>query len=152
MPRRSQRFRPTTRSLQTRKSSASFRLASLACRTVARSPSLISHTRALACLLHCKSNDILSSTDPIEYRKAAGQHVEQIFAIGGRLPIFAHRDVGHVLPQLQLELGANPPLRVEVAGVEPGAAQCFDPRARRPAIPGGKPIGAYQIVAVGVGV
>jgi putative tryptophan/tyrosine transport system substrate-binding protein len=33
-----------------------------------------------------------------KYRKAAGQHVEQILPIRGRLPIFAHRNVGHVLP------------------------------------------------------
>src|SRR6516165_7960938 len=118
MSRRPRRFRPTTRSLQTRKSSASFRLASLACRTVARSPYLISHNRALPCLLYCKSNDILSSTDPIEYREAAGLHIEQILPVGGGLPIFAHRDVRQVLPQLQLD--ADAPLLVDLAGVEPG--------------------------------
>src|SRR6516225_4564917 len=115
-------------------------------------PSLILHNRALACLLHCKSNDILSSTDPIEYREAAGLHIEQILAIGGGLPVFAHRNVRNILPQLHLELDADPPLLVQVAGVEPGGSQGFDARARRPAIKGGQPIRTYPLIAIGVGV
>jgi hypothetical protein len=45
----------------------------------------------------------LRSADAIEDREAARQYVEQIFPIGGGLPIFAHRNVRHVLPQLHLE-------------------------------------------------
>jgi hypothetical protein len=36
------------------------------------------------------------------------------------LPIFAHRDVGNILPQLRLKLGADPPLLINASGVEPG--------------------------------
>jgi hypothetical protein len=62
----------------------------------------------------------LSSADTPKHWKTAGQHVEQILPIGGGLPIFAHRNVGHILPQLHLQLRAYPPLLVDVAGVEPG--------------------------------
>ena len=59
------------------------------------------------------------SANPVEDSEAAGKNIEQIFAIGSGLPIFAHRDVGHVLPQLHLQLGTDPPLLVEAGGVEP---------------------------------
>ena len=82
----------------------------------------------------------LSSADPPKDGEAAGEHVEQILAIGGGLPIFAHRNVGHILPQLQLQLGADPPLFIQTGSVEPSSAQGFDALARRPADPSGKPI------------
>ena len=72
----------------------------------------------------------LSSANPPKHRKGAGQHVEQIFAVGGGLPIFAHRNVGHVLPELHLKLGADPLLLIEAAGIEPGTTQRFDASTR----------------------
>jgi hypothetical protein len=77
--------------------------------------------------------EALGSANPIEDRKAAGHHVKQILAVGGGLPIFAHRNVGHVLPQLHLQIGTDPPLLVEITGVEPGGPQGLDARAGRPA-------------------
>ena len=68
----------------------------------------------------------LGSADPIEYRKAAGQHVEQAFTVGGGLPILAHWNVRSVLPQLHLNLGADPPLLIQTGGVQPGRAQGFE--------------------------
>src|SRR5215472_10155211 len=54
---------------------------------------------AISRLLHGELVMItLSSADAVENRETAGQHVEQILAIGGGLPVFAHRNVGHVLP------------------------------------------------------
>jgi len=82
----------------------------------------------------------LGSADPIEYREAAGQHVEQILPIGGGLRIFAHRNIWNILPQLHLELSTDPPLLIEAAGVQPRGSQSFDGRARRPAIPGCEPV------------
>src|ERR1700719_2489523 len=93
----------------------------------------------------------LSSADAIEDREAAGQHVEQIIPIGGGLPIFAHRNVRHVLPELHLQFGADPPLLVNVAGVEPGGAQRFNTRARRPAVEGREPVRSDPVIAVRVG-
>src|SRR6266436_3311988 len=94
----------------------------------------------------------LSSADPIECCKAAGQHVEQILPVSGGLPIFAHRNVGYVLPQLHLQLDTDPSLLIQAAGVEPRSAQGFDARAHRPAVEGGEPVSAYPGVAIGVGV
>ena len=85
-------------------------------------------------------------------REAARQHVEQLLAIGGGLPVLAHRDIGDILPQLQLELGADAALLVEVCGVEPSGPQGFDVRACRPAQPSIEPIRAYPGIAIRVGV
>ena len=43
-------------------------------------------------------HDSSCSANTPEDRKASEQYVEQILAIGGGLPILAHRNVGHVLP------------------------------------------------------
>src|SRR6516165_10967094 len=84
--------------------------------------------------------------------EAAGQRVEQIFAIGGKLPVFAHRNVGHVLPQLHLKLDTDPPLLVEGAGLQPGGPQGFDVWASRPAVEGRQPVCPDHGIAVRVGV
>jgi hypothetical protein len=65
--------------------------------------------------------------------------VEQAFAVGGGLPILPYWNVRSVLPQLHLNLGADPPLLIQTGGVQPRRAQGFDARARRPAIPGREP-------------
>ena len=88
----------------------------------------------------------LGSANPIEYREKAGQHVEQILPMGGGLPIFAHRNIRNVLPQLHLQLGADPPLFINVAGVEPGGAQGFDSRARRPPNESREPVSADLVL------
>src|ERR1700730_17794294 len=51
--------------------------------------------------------EILRSTHAIEHRKGAGLHVEQILPVRSDLLIFAHRNVGHVLPKLHLKFDAD---------------------------------------------
>src|SRR6516164_1165019 len=94
----------------------------------------------------------LSTSNAIEDREAARQHVDQILAVSGGLPVFAHWNVRNILPKLHLELRANPPLLIEASRVEPGGAQGFDARARRPTNEGREPIGADPHVAIRVGV
>src|ERR1700737_1295398 len=93
-----------------------------------------------------------SSADTIKGREAARYNVDQILSMRSFLPILTHRNVGYVLPQLHLQLGADTLLFVETGSVEPGSAQRFDALARRPAVEAGEPVRANHGVAIRVGV
>src|SRR5207237_6488449 len=88
-----------------------------------------------------------SSAHPIERREATGQYVDQFFPVRRRLPIFAHRDERHVLPDLFLQLGADAPLLVHIGSVQPSGAQLLDAGAGRPTVPARLAVSAQRLVA-----
>src|ERR1051325_3026328 len=90
--------------------------------------------------------------DAPEGGEASRDDAGQILAMGRGLPVFAHRDEGQVLPNLQLHLAGETPLLVGIGGIEPGGAQFLDPGAGRPAVPAGLAVGPHRLVAERVGV
>src|SRR3954447_14043299 len=101
--------------------------------------------------LTCQARESVPLDAP-EGGEAARDDAGQVLAVGGGLPVFAHRDERRVLPDLHLHLAGDALLLRGIAGVEPGGAQFLDLRARRPAVPAGLAVGPHRLVAERVGV
>src|SRR5207253_5734920 len=71
-----------------------------------------------------------------------------ILPVRGFLPVLAHRDVGHIVPELHLQLAADPLLLVEGGRIEPGRPQRLDAFAGWPPIKGGETIRSYQRISI----
>ena len=84
----------------------------------------------------------------IEHRETSGQDVGQVLPIRRRLPVFAKRDERHVLPELLLQIDADPLLLLQIGRVEPGGAQFLDERTVGPAVYGLLAVGANGRVPV----
>src|SRR5205814_8637350 len=77
----------------------------------------------------------------IEHGETSGENIDQVFPVGRRLPVFAHRDERHVFPELLLQIDADPLLLLQIGRGEPGGAKFLDARTAGPAV--------YRLLAVG---
>src|SRR5215472_8008593 len=56
----------------------------------------------------------LRAADAVKNCEAVGQDLSQVVAIGACLPVLAHRDERHVLPELLLQIDADPLLLLQI--------------------------------------
>src|SRR5208282_2168438 len=81
------------------------------------------------------------ATHAVERCETSGQDVCQILSVRRRLPVLAHRDERHVLPELLLQIDADPLLLLQIGRGEPGGAKYLDAGTVGPAV--------YRLLAVG---